>query len=151
MNHGAHKIHFVFWKTPGNEILCKHSWSRRGVPSAQEFPSSLCGVLVPSSPPGKQSRGRGKAPGGWCFSFLQLLWIYPEFSVDEGSSAIWQLQQNRKAGHHCGLFSSGKGMGRKLGALKLLNRWIGLLMKFIIDGGFVHWHCFPFGFISSWL
>lgn len=35
-------------------------------------------------------------------------------------------------------------LGRKLGGLKLLNNWIRLLMKFIIDGGFVHWHCNPF-------
>lgn len=79
--------------------------------SSQEFPSSLYGVLVPGSPLGKQRRERGKAPGRWCFSFLQLLWIYPEVSVDEGNSVMWQLQQDRKAGHHCGLFSSGKEAG----------------------------------------
>lgn len=84
---------------------------------------------MPGSPLGEQSRERGKAPAGCFLSSLQLLWVYPEGSGDEGNSAIWQLQQDREAGHQCGLFSSGKGAGE----LKLLkmnqaaheihNRW----------------------------
>lgn len=79
--------------------------------SLQKFPSSCCGTLVPGNPLGKLRRERGKAPGGRCFSFLQLLWIYPEVSVDEESSANGSYSRTGELTTIVVFFSSGKEAG----------------------------------------
>lgn len=74
---GLIKLILYFEKTPGNEILWNHGWSRRRVHSPQEFPNSFCSILVPGSPLGKQRREWGEAPSGCSCSgfFWRFLWM----------------------------------------------------------------------------
>lgn len=85
--------------------------SPRNSPAASVV--SLC-LAAPSGGRGEEE----KAPAGRCLSSLQLLWIYPEFSVDGGSSAMWQYSRIGELAAIVAFFH----LGRKLGGLKLWNR-----------------------------